>query len=293
MSLPSLTPRMSKITELFGHSTLRRDLNWLPIVEEQKCPFLSGRKCTKTRKGDSSISIGTCSILVGSTAKPVVICPVRLTQHRQVFIDCLHLLTQHEPGNELHLVPEVTIPGGRVDYFLVSTCQHTIRDFVGIELQALDTTGSVWPERQRLLLELGVPGIQTINAGTPYSTNSRMTAKTTLVQLHHKIQTFEHLGKKLVLVAQDYLLSYMESTFRFAHLHEPANLNDSMHFHAYRLGVGTDNAYRMLLDRRLSTSAAGVAACLSPQAEAQVELEQITNNLAQKISAATLFNPFA
>ena len=27
---------------------------------------------------------------------------------------------------------------------------------MGIELQTLDTTGTVWPERQRLLKELGV-----------------------------------------------------------------------------------------------------------------------------------------
>lgn len=30
-----------------------------------------------------------------------------------------------------------------------------------------------------------------------------MTAKTTLVQMHHKIQTFEHVNKRLVLVTQD------------------------------------------------------------------------------------------
>jgi hypothetical protein len=49
-----------------------------------------------------------------------------------------------------------------------------------------------------------------------------MTAKTTLVQLHHKIRTLEHLSKKLVLVAQDHLLAYMKKEFTFAHL-EPVS----------------------------------------------------------------------
>ena len=36
-----------------------------------------------------------------------------------------------------------------------------VKDFVGIELQTLDSTGTVWPERQRLLKEHGTAGIAT------------------------------------------------------------------------------------------------------------------------------------
>ena len=39
--------------------------------------------------------------------------------------------------------------------FSLSALNNKVRDFVGIELQTLDTTGTVWPERQRLLEELG------------------------------------------------------------------------------------------------------------------------------------------
>jgi len=85
-----------------------------------------------------------------------VICPTRLIERGQVFTDCIHLLTAHEPGDELHLVPEVAIPGGSVDYFLLSARSGKVKDFVGIEIQALDTTGTVWPERQRLLRRLGL-----------------------------------------------------------------------------------------------------------------------------------------
>ena len=177
---------MSKVVELFGRSSVNPDQNWFDIVQQQQCPFL-GKRCYKVRKSNSEISIGTCTVLYGRAAEPVIICPTRLIDRRQIFLDCLHLLTPHEPGNELHIVSEVSIPGGSVDYFLVSARNGQIRDFVGIELQTLDTTGTVWPERQRLLAELGVPrGDDSEESSKTYGMNWKMTAKTILVQMHHK-----------------------------------------------------------------------------------------------------------
>src|SRR5690606_10262318 len=75
-------------------------------------------------------------------------CPFRLLERRQVFMDCLHLLTRHQPGNELHVVPEVSVPGGSLDYVLVSARAGRVKDFVGIEFQTLDTTPTRRPERR-------------------------------------------------------------------------------------------------------------------------------------------------
>jgi hypothetical protein len=104
---------------------------------------LLGKRCYKVRKSDPDTSIGSCSVLYGRPPEPIIICPTRLIERRQIFTDCFHLLTTHEPGNELHIVPEVSIPGGSVDYFLVSAKGGKVKDFVGIELQTLDTTGTV------------------------------------------------------------------------------------------------------------------------------------------------------
>ena len=176
---------MSCVVELFTHSAGEPGQDWLRIVQEQQCPFL-GKRCYKVRKSDPGISIGTCTVLYGRKPEPIIICPTRLIERRQIFVDCLHLLTTHEPGNELHIVSEVSIPGGSVDYFLVSARDGRVRDFVGIELQTLDTTGTVWPERQRLLKELGVPRADAAeDSDKPYGMNWKMTAKTILVQMHH------------------------------------------------------------------------------------------------------------
>jgi len=282
---------MSKVIELFGRSAEKSAQDWSLAVSSQRCPYLN-KRCYKVRKSDPEISIGSCTVLYGSPPEPIIICPARLIERRQIFIDCFHLLTQHEPGNELHIVSEVSVPGGSVDYFLVSTASGKVKDFVGIELQTLDTTGTVWPERQRLIRELGLPRSDNAERSEKsYGMNWKMTAKTILVQMHHKVQTFEHVNKKLVLVVQDRLFSYMSKEFSFDHMREPAALGDSMHLHAYRIARHNGGDFRLSMVDRLSTDAEGIAACLGLKAESKVELEHINASLQAKISLATLFTP--
>lgn len=283
---------MSKIVELFGNPKDKTGLDWANVVNNQQCPYLQ-KQCIKVRKSQPDISIGTCSVMSGKkTPIPIIICPHRLLEKKQVFTDCLHLLTTHEPGNELHVVPEVSIPGGNVDYFLVSARNSKVKDFVGVELQTLDTTGTVWPERQRLLEVLGVPtSDRQSESKSNFGINWKMTAKTILVQLHHKIETFEGINKKLVLVIQNHFLNYMQREFNFSHISYPAQLGDSMHIHSYRMNKQTDQSLRLALDSRLSTDVDGIAKCLGLQAEASVELEKIVKILEKKISVNTLFSP--
>lgn len=279
---------MSKILDLFGIDTGVGDRqDWQAIVEAQQCPFL-GKRCYKSRKSQPEISIGTCTVAYGK--EPIIICPTRLLERRQVFTDCLHLLTGHQPGNELHILSEVTVPGGSIDFVLVSALERKVKDFVGIELQTLDTTGTVWPERQRFLHAKGLPVPPAdIQSGKSYGMNWKMTAKTILVQLHHKIQTFEHLNKHLVLVIQDRLLAYMRREFSFGHLEQQPRVADPMHFHAYTL-ANTDKGHQIKLGERVSTDTAGIARCLGLQTEANVELAMIVATLEAKLSDRTVFN---
>ena len=284
---------MNNIVELFGNAATKPDLDWRQIVVAQACPY-TNRRCYKVRKSDPDVSIGTCAVLYGRASQPLIICPARLLERRQIFTDCLHLLTTHQPGNELHIVSEVSVPGGSVDYFLVSAKEGRVKDFVGVEIQTLDTTGTVWPERQRLLKQFDVPRSDAAEASTkPYGINWKMTAKTILVQMHHKIQTFEHVNKKLALVIQSNLLDYMSREFNFSHLSNPPSLGDSLHFHAYQMSRQADSLYKIGLGSRLSTDAAGMAICLGLQAEARVELDTIMEALQAKLSDTTLFSPLS
>jgi hypothetical protein len=276
----------SAIVELFTISTLREDTDWRELVASQRCAYLD-RKCIKVRKSQPEISIGTCSVKHGAKeSRDVIICPHRFLERGQIFLDCLHLLTLHEPGNELHRVAEIEIPGGSVDYFLVSVQDGKVVDFVGIELQALDTTGTLWPLRQKFLDSVGLAITDGLDSTSPYGVNWKMTAKTTLVQLHHKVETFESLGKHLVLVLQDGLLDYMRREFNFGHIQD-AKLGHTMQFHAYTLQQ-RNHDHRINLLSRSSTDASGIASSLGLQVSANVELEVILTLLQSKISPRTL-----
>jgi hypothetical protein len=274
------------IVELFTISTLHDDVDWRELVATQHCAYLD-RKCVKVRKSQPEISIGTCSVK-HSVKQPqdVMICPHRFLERGQIFLDCLHLLTLHEPGNEIHRLAEIEIPGGSVDYFLVSVHDGKVVDFVGIELQALDTTGTLWPARQKFLDSMGLAVADGLDSTSSYGMNWKMTAKTTLVQLHHKVETFEGLGKHLVLVLQDGLLDYMRREFNFGHIQD-AKLGNAMHFHAYSLQQ-REYDYRINMVSRSSTDANGIASSLGLQMSANVELEVILSLLQSKISSRTL-----
>lgn len=278
---------MSKrILELFTIPTSQANVDWQQTVRQQFCAYL-GKKCVKVRKSQPEISIGTCAALYGvSEERSAIICPHRFLERSQIFIDCLHLLRSHEPGNELHRVPEVAIPGGSVDYFLVSARNGKVADFVGVELQAVDTTGTTWPARQQFLKSVGVKIPRRDEQSKAYGINWKMTAKTTLVQLHHKAETFQHINKHLVLVLQDGLFEYMRGSFRFSHI-EDAKLGDPMHFHIYAQDLDSTQP-RLKLVNRKSTDTAGIALSLGLQAKQKIELEVIVTALQAKLSERTL-----
>lgn len=281
---------MDKIVELFGINTDAQGIDWAPIVSQQQCPF-SDKKCFKTRKSEPDVAIGTCTVLAGRAMDPVMICPNRLIDRRKIFIDCMHLLTKHQPGNDYHLLSEIKIPGGNLDYVLVSARGRHAVDFVGIELQTLDTTGSVWPARMSALNRLGIP--VTVPEDKPYGMNWKMTAKTILVQMHHKAATFANINRHLVLVIQDPLLDYMRREFAFDHFTDPADVVDTVHFHSYGMQSLEPGQQRsdLVLHSRMSTDVAGIERCLGLKKDAAVDESVLLAGISSKLNDMTLWSP--
>ena len=277
---------MNDVVEIFGNPVGPINGNWANVVADQFCPYIAG-PCYKVRKSDPATAMGTCAVDYSTKSELLVICPGRLRERNQVFVDCIQLLTNHQPSNQLHLVREVSVPGGSVDHFIVSARDGRAVDFVGVELQTLDTTGDWWPLRQRALRNLGLQiGLDPEGERKQRGINWKMTAKTILVQIHHKIQTFESIDRKLVLVVQDKLLEYMQREFNFGHVNDPSLVGDSMHIHAYRADKG-QQGFQLNLSKSLSTTAAGVATCLELQAEPNVGVNDIFLALEQKMNDQT------
>ena len=115
--------------------------------------------------------------------------------------------------------------------------------------------------------------------------NWKMTAKTILVQMHHKVSTFEILNKHLVLVIQNPLEDYMRREFSFSHI-ENAKLDDSFQLHSYDFNLA--NSPSLKLHSRTSTNAIGIAQALGLQTEARVELEALHLQLERKLSSQNI-----
>jgi hypothetical protein len=126
-----------------------------------------------------------------------------------------------------------------------------------------------------------------IESTKPYGMNWKMTAKTILVQLHHKVETFEALSRRLVLVVQDRLVDYMSSEFSFGHLSSPALAGDTLQMHGYQMQKDAGK-YRIQLARRYSTDASGVAKALELNVSANVSMDTLVALLESKISRLTL-----
>ena len=271
----------NKIVEIFGQNTNSNSEALASSIRTQYCPFLN-KKCIKIRKSNPNISIGTCTVKY-NTDQNLIICPHRLLEKQKIFLDCLHLLTLHEPGNDLYILPEITIPGGSVDFFLVSAKHNKIKDFVGIELQTLDTTGTVWPERQRLLSRIGMDtNIDDTSSTKSYGINWKMTAKTILIQMRHKSETFEHINKHLVLIIQSPFFKYMLSEFSFGNM-PVARLGDPVHIHTYDLNSLEDDRISLSLAERFSTDSEGIAKSLGLHAETKIDLRAIEILLESKL----------
>ena len=122
----------------------------------------------------------------------------------------------------------------------------------------------------------------------PFGINWKMSAKTILVQLRHKVRTLESVNKHLVLVIQDTFLDYMRREFAFDHVQE-ANPDDALQIHAYRFAE-TDAGNRLRLSERLGTDSAGVERCLGLQASPNVALGDMISAIERRLSDQTLLN---
>lgn len=271
---------MSKVNELFGVYTGGEKLPDLKdVLAKQLCPFTES-PCYKTRKSDHTTAIGTCSLIFDNIEQPILICPEPLTKNGKAFTDCLHFIAASIAGSDLYLIPEVNTSVGRIDYVLAAFRGNQLLDFVAIELQTLDTTGSIWNERQNLLIQNGISVDVGNSRSAGASVNWKMTAKTILAQLVQKSQLFASMNKHLVLVCQTPLYDYMAKNFNFSGVRE-ASLGDVLHFHSYDYLCEKDTM-RLKLAHRRSASIEAVERIMGSEIDTKSEYHNICESLIKR-----------
>ncbi len=284
---------MYRVNELFGKYTNGKKFPDLSAdLLNQRCPWsTTSGVCYKTRKSDTDIAIGTCSLCFNHIEQPLLICLSRLKDRNRIFNDCLPFIARSITGSELYLIPEVSTSVGSIDFMLVAAKgQHAI-DFVGIELQTLDTTGSIWNFRQRMLKDKGYE-VSVDSEGGSVGINWKMTAKTILAQMTQKTELFDSIGKNLVLVCQTPLYVYMEKNFNFSNVNANADMRDVLHFHMYDY-IPVHNRMELSLAYTRSASLTAVQKIMGMNKETDVEYSNILATLSRKLLPKYRFQPLS
>jgi hypothetical protein len=243
--------------------------------EDDACPFI-GKKCVKTRKSNKDQSIGSC--IVKYSGSSLIICPHRFLSNYTIFHDSIRYLKSKQ---KIFAVPEIKTSGGNIDYFIISKSNGKIIDYCGLEIQSLDTTssGDIWSAREDFLSGK-------FSRNYKYGINWKMSAKTILIQLHHKGTFFQEHGKKLILVIQKEFYDYLSREFDTSKLHK-AKDKDSIQFHIYDCKLKHE-AYDFSLLSRKSTDVNGIEYMLKLGKNSEILESKVLEKIQTKLSTSSV-----
>jgi Restriction endonuclease NotI len=205
-------------------------------IQNGQCPFL-GSKCIKSSP-KSSGAYPVCSVWQGiNPQRAVVVCPKRFLQ-AQIIQDAIRYCWPGLPPTNPKVAKEVKLEGlGFVDLVIADVNPETTKvvNFLSIELQALDITGSVHPEFMTI-----VHNDQRTSQNS-YGLNFANVKKRYVTQLIQKGFFHHHWNSKIVAVVQDILFEYLRKSMSFDLLPiESSNAN--VVFMTYRMVPNVDKS---------------------------------------------------
>lgn len=206
---------LRKVSEVFGYSSEATSSEALRARRTYQCPFLNAKCVKPSQHGDYDVSIpfGACSVWHRGTGVtepyPHVICPVRFVQNHQIFWNANRLFETKE-GTETIIIPEASLPMGRIDYILAQydPSRQQVVDFNILEVMACSTTGT--GDVLRSLHDV-LEGSQ-IQRTLKYGINYRQVISRMMVQILAKAFACEKWNKRMIWAVQDVFYRYMQAT---------------------------------------------------------------------------------
>lgn len=294
-----------KVAEVFGYPPEAKSLEAIRVRKDYECPFL-GIRCAKPsqhRDYDPNIPFGACSVWHRGTGiaepRPYVICPIRFVQDRHIFLDASRLLSPTD-GTEVIVLPEISLPMGRIDYFLslVDLSTQRVMDFIVLEVMACSTTttGDVLRSFHDILQG------RTTDKRLKYGINFRQVVSRMMVQVLAKAYACEKWKKRMVWAVQDVLYRYMQATTKVDLKSIPLNsLGNSppempILFFIYGMEMNNDqNKFELKLKEIYGGTKESFAKVLEPMEvpETAVLLKLIQAKIQNKESAFSLHTPLS
>ena len=179
-----------------------------PANAHYQCPYLAGQ-CQK-RGHHLEGPYPVCSVRRKTSTQLIAVCPKRFLEADLVGDVVKHCWPGPPPANP-RVAHEVTMAKfGKVDLVVADydSAKHAIREFVSVELQAVDITGSVEPAYTALINSWR-------EAEVSYGLNWANVRKRYIDQLVAKCFYHHQWGTRMVAVMQSPLYAYLRSHMQF------------------------------------------------------------------------------
>lgn len=216
-----------------------------PAAQDYRCPFID-RTCIKRSTAEKNSPYPVCSLRKAS-GDVIAVCPKRFYE-RDFLADIIeHAWTGPKPVNPM-IASEVKMEGfGNVDFVISDIAPDgSINQFVSVELQAIDITGSA-----RLAYDAILAGKQLAKRPT-FNFNWKNVAKRYMNQLISKGYYHHHWGTKIVASIQDEVYDYFRKDADFFTTTDLTSTNINIVFMIYGFEPGgTDGREQKLVLKRV------------------------------------------
>jgi len=214
-----------------------------PVNADYLCPFCNS-ECTK-RSQQVSGSYPVCSVFRwdgrNGNRKPkdlICVCPNRLYEAPILKDVVEHCWPGAKPENP-RLAYEVTMAQlGKIDCVIADMAGDAVKQFVSVEFQTVDITGSCYPAYSALI------NSQMLQCPPKYNFNCRNVYKRYIMQLIFKGFYHHHWNTRIIAVMQDVLVDRLWKTGGF--IESPIE-NSNVVFMSYRMEKDEDDPSRYTL----------------------------------------------
>lgn len=229
-----------------------------PATAEYRCPYISSLCIKRGHRTDDPYPV--CSLFKwegrGNTRQPsalVCTCPKRFYE-ADLINDIIAQCWPGTPPLNPQIAHEVKMAEfGNVDFVVADIDPEgpKVRNFLSVELQAVDITGTYGPAYDALTTRAS------LETAPKYNFNWANVYKRYLMQLVGKGFFHNQWGSKIVAVVQDVLYSYFQGRATFPEL-DPRDVNANVVFLVYRFNRA-DHGYELVLQRAIGTTHANIA----------------------------------
>lgn len=219
-----------------------------PVNQDNLCPFINSTCIKRSQKIAGPYPV--CSIYKGGKGGVlgdlVCVCPKRFFQ-AELIDDVIKHCWPEKKKEDLHIAYEVKMKGfGQVDFVLADLdTKRRIKDFLSVELQAIDITGSCETAYS------AVVNSRVLDKKPSYGFNYANVRKRYISQLIAKGFFHHHWKTRIIAVIQDHLYTQFRTFLNFDELPVASS---NIVFMLYRFATDRNGNHQLVFDRAVGTS---------------------------------------